>query len=150
MAGHGAGHTLQPTALANEAFLRIADRVEKLQALSMQEAMDYLANAMRSVLVDHARAKAAKKRGAEMVKIPLEPSVASVDEPTLDVLAVHELLERLEIDDPVVARIVKLRFFVGLTTQEIARTLELTENQVEYDWRLAKTWLLAQLDREER
>jgi RNA polymerase sigma factor (TIGR02999 family) len=150
MAGQHASHTLQATALANEAFLRIADQVEKLQAQSVQVAMDYLADAMRSVLVDHARAKGAKKRGADMVRVPLESSLASVDGPSLDVLAVHELLERLEKDDPVAARIVKLRFFVGLTTQEIARTLDLTENQVEYDWRLAKTWLLAHMDREER
>jgi len=99
--------------------------------------------------VDHARAKGAEKRGGGMVKVPLEPSLASVAGPSLDVLAVHELLDRLEKDDPVAARIVKLRFFVGLTTQEIARTLELTENQVEYDWRLAKTWLVAHMDREE-
>src|SRR5689334_1797158 len=64
MAGQHPGHTLQPTALANEAFLRIASHAEKLQALSIQEAMEYLAEAMRSVLVDHARAKGAKKRGA--------------------------------------------------------------------------------------
>jgi RNA polymerase sigma factor (TIGR02999 family) len=150
MAGQHATHTLQATALANEAFLRIADQVEKLQERSMQEAMDYLADAMRSVLVDHARAKGAKKRGADMVEIPLESSLASIEGPSLDVLAVHELLDRLEKDDPVAGRIVKLRFFVGLTTQEIARTLDVTENQVEYDWRLAKTWLLAHLDREER
>jgi RNA polymerase sigma factor (TIGR02999 family) len=150
MAGQHPSHTLQPTALANEAFLRIAPQVEKLRLLSIPEAMEYLADAMRSVLVDHARTKGAKKRGAGMVKIPLESSVASVAGPSLDVLAVHELLERLEKEDPAVARVVKLRFFVGLTTQEIARALDVTENQVEYDWRLAKTWLLAHLDREER
>jgi RNA polymerase sigma-70 factor, ECF subfamily len=116
----------------------------------MQEAMEYLADAMRSVLVDHARAKGADKRGAGRSKVPLAASSASTAGPSLEVLAVHELLDRLEKDDPVVARIVKLRFFVGLTTQEIARALDITENQVEYDWRLARTWLRARLDRDAR
>jgi RNA polymerase sigma factor (TIGR02999 family) len=150
MAGQHPGHTLQPTALANEAYLRIADQAEKLRGRSIREAMEYLADAMRSVLVDHARAKGAKKRGAGKVRIPLASGIASVEGPSLEVLAVHELLDRLEKDDPVVAKIVKLRFFVGLTTQEIARALDVTENQVEYDWRLAKTWLRARLDRDAR
>ena len=148
MAGQHPGHTLQPTALANEAFLRIADQVEKLRGRSVQEAMEYLADAMRSVLVDHARAKGAEKRGAGRSKLPLGASSATTPGPSLEVLAVHELLDRLEKDDPLVARIVKLRFFVGLTTQEIARALDITENQVEYDWRLARTWLRARLDRD--
>ena len=150
MAGQRPGHTLQPTALANEAFVRIAAQLETLQGRDPKAAMDYLAEAMRSVLVDHARTKGAKKRGGVMVKMPIESSLPVVEGPSLDVLAVHELLERLEQDDPAVARVVKLRFFVGLTTREIAKALDVTENQVEYDWRLAKTWLLAHLDREER
>jgi RNA polymerase sigma factor (TIGR02999 family) len=148
MAGQHPCHTLQPTALANEAYLRIADQAEKLRGRSVREAMEYLADTMRSVLVDHARSKAAMKRGAGNVRIPLGPSVASVEGPNLEVLAVHELLDRLETDDPIVARIVKLKFFVGLTTEEIARTLGVTDNQVEYDWRLARTWLRARLDRD--
>jgi RNA polymerase sigma factor (TIGR02999 family) len=112
--------------------------------------MEYLADAMRSVLVDHARGKEAKKRGEGRVKMPLESSAAIVEGPSLDVLAVHELLDRLETDDPDVARVVKLRFFVGFTTREIAQALGVTDNQVEYDWRLAKTWLLARLDRDGR
>lgn len=150
MAGQHPSHTLQPTALANEAYLRIADHVEKLRGRSIREAMEYLADAMRSVLLDHARAKSAEKRGAGQARVPLEPASASVEGPNLEVLAAHELLDRLERDDPVVARIVKLKFFVGLTTEEIARTLDLTENQVEYDWRLARTWLRARLDRDAR
>jgi RNA polymerase sigma factor (TIGR02999 family) len=150
MAGQHPGHTLQPTALANEAFVRIAAQLETLQRRDAKEAMDYLADAMRSVLVDHARTKRAEKRGGALVKMPLESSLPAVDGPSLDVLAVHELLDRLEVDDPAVARVVKLRFFVGLTTREIAKTLDVTENQVEYDWRLAKTWLLSRLDREHR
>ncbi len=150
MAGQRPDHTLQATALANEAYLRIADQAEKLRGRSVGEAMEYLADAMRSVLVDHARSRAAKKRGAGRARIPLGPAAASVEGPSLEVLAVHELLDRLETDDPVVARIVKLKFFVGLTTEEIARTLSVTENQVEYDWRLARTWLRARLDRDAR
>jgi RNA polymerase sigma factor (TIGR02999 family) len=150
MAGQHPSHTLQPTALANEAYLRIADHVEKLRGRSIREAMEYLADAMRSVLLDHARAKSAEKRGAGQARVPLEPASASVEGPNLEVLAAHELLDRLERDDPVVARIVKLKFFVGLTTEEIARTLDLTENQIEYDWRLARTWLRARLDRDAR
>lgn len=150
MAGQHPSHTLQPTALANEAYLRIADQVEKLRGRSIGEAMEYLADAMRSVLVDHARKKRAEKRGAGKPKVPLESATPSVQGPSLEVLAVHELVDRLEKDDPDVARIVKLKFFVGLTIEEIARTLSVTENQVEYDWRLARTWLRARLDHDAR
>jgi RNA polymerase sigma factor (TIGR02999 family) len=137
-------HTLQPTALVHEAYLRLVDqrRVDwrnRAQFLGMAAVM------MRRILVNHARDRAAAKRGgsAERVSISLAEALPS---PELELIALHDALERLTAVDPRKGRLVELKFFGGLTTDEIAEVLQISSATVERDWSFARAWLYDALE----
>jgi RNA polymerase sigma factor (TIGR02999 family) len=138
------GHTLQPTALVHEAFLRLAASATP----DWQNRAHFLAVAartMRRVLIDIARAKAARKRGGDALEVPLDSSVEASGTPTVDLIALDEVLTQLEHKDARKARVIELRFFGGLTVDESAAVLDVSPDTVLRDWRLARAWLLRAL-----
>jgi RNA polymerase sigma factor (TIGR02999 family) len=138
-----AGHTLQPTALVHEAWMRLVARERPSSAKCRGEFLRVAARAMRNILIDHARARGTKKRGnqSERVYRRLDQIVGSFEERNLDVLTLHESLERLaEVDEPL-ARLVELRFFAGLTVAEIAEVEGTSVSELKGNWRLARAWL---------
>ncbi len=144
LAGERAGHTLQPTALVNEAWLRLFTG----QDGAFENRAHFFAaasTAIRRVLADHARRRQADKRGGGNRRVPLEDIEAGEPVRSEDVLALDEALERLAGFAPVQARIVEMRFFGGMTTPELARALDLSESTIERHWRLARAWLRSEL-----
>jgi len=135
-------HTLQPTALVNEAYLRLMRGPAVINDRCHFFAL--AARAMRNILCDHARHKHAGKRGGRMDRVTLElaPGVGPVD---VDVIALDEALTALAKLDPRAAQVVELRFFGGLTVDETAQVLEVAPDTVARDWRMARTWLLREL-----
>jgi len=134
------GHTLQPTALVNELYLRL---VEQRRA-SWQNRAHFFAVAaqmMRRILVDYARAQVAIKRGALSPRVSLVEAENVGSSPAFEVIAVDTALERLAEIDPEQARVVELRFFSGLTVEEIAHVLNRSPRTIKREWRLAKAWL---------
>jgi RNA polymerase sigma-70 factor, ECF subfamily len=134
------GHTLQPTALVNEAYLRLADHADK----AWQNRAHFLAVAaqtMRHILVDYARARQAGKRGGALARVTLEEAVAAAPERDVDLLALDDALARLSSLDPQLARLVELRYFGGLTIRETAEVLNVSPKTVEREWDSAKLWL---------
>ncbi len=140
-----AGHTLQPTALVHEAWLRLA-RDDRDTWPDDGLFFAACAKAMRQVLIDHARRRDARKRGGDLVRVELAD--ASAEEPglELDVLALDEALVGLARAYPRAARVVELRFFAGLTGEEIAPLLEISPRTVDGDWRFARAWLIRALE----
>ena len=141
MRGERPNHTLQPTALVNEAFLRLV----KARQMDWHDRVHFLAIAsrlMRQALVDHARSRAYQKRGQGAAMVPLELANPAAPVTLDDVLAVNLALEGLEARDPRKAQVVELRFFGGLTVEETAGVLGISEESVNRDWRIAKAWLL--------
>ena len=140
------GHTLQPTALVNEAYLRL---VEQRSANWQNRTQFYgiAAKLMRRILVDHARLKHAEKRGgAEQQRLSITSAGDLSRKPDLDVLALHEALEKLAAVDPQQECIVELKFFGGLSIEETAEVMKLGHATVERDWKMARAWLRRQLD----
>ena len=136
-----ARHTLQPTALVHEAYLRLAGAEASPAWEGHRHFLGVAAKAMRSVLVDHARRKPADKRGGGAERLPLEGIVAAFEERVPDLLALDEALDRLEAMDGELARLVELRFFGGLTIEETARALDASVPTVVRGWRVARLWL---------
>lgn len=137
-------HTLQATALVNEAYLRLADESGSL----WKDRAHFLAAAahvMRHILVDHARSRGAGKRGAGAVQVTLDDNLVPSASHSIDILALHEALERLSKLDARWGRIVELHFFGGLSFEEIASVLELSERTVKRDWALARIWLFKEI-----
>jgi RNA polymerase sigma factor (TIGR02999 family) len=138
-------HTLQPTALVNEAFLRLADQTR----VNWQGKAHFCAMAatmMRRILVDHARRKKADKRGAEGQRMPLrETLLPAMSSQPVDVVAVDDLMEQLAGVNPRQAQVFELRCFGGLDVKETAAVLEVSEATVKNDWRFARAWLASQL-----
>jgi RNA polymerase sigma factor (TIGR02999 family) len=147
MAGEAAGQTLQPTALVHEAWLRLV-KEEGRTWRNREHFFRAAALAMRRILVDRARNKLSLKRGGGGEKVPLED--IDLVATTLDdrVLLVDQNLERLEQEDPDSARVVTLKFFGGLTNQEVANILGLTERSVERQWAYAKACLFKMMQEE--
>jgi RNA polymerase sigma-70 factor, ECF subfamily len=144
MRGERIDHTLQPTMLVNDAYLSLMDRRD----VSWQNRAHFFglaADLMRRILVDHARAHQRAKRGGGQPTISLEDALIFSEDKLEEVLAVDECLERLAKIDPRQARIVKLRFFGGLTNEEAAEVLGVSLNTVKRDLSLAKAWLYAEL-----
>lgn len=134
-------HTLQPTALVHEAWLRLS-RVENFQGKDKADFLVAASGAIRRILVDHARSRARLKRGGgDACRVTLTGLVASDTGSDLDVLALHEALERLAELSPRKARVVELRYFGGLTTGETAAALAVGTSTVEEDWVFARSWL---------
>jgi RNA polymerase sigma factor (TIGR02999 family) len=139
------GHTLQPTALVNEAYLRLVDQRD---AKWQNRAHFYgiAAKLMRRILVDHARVKFAEKRGgAAQQRLSITSAQGLSASPDLDILALHEALEELARLDPQQERIVELKFFGGLSIDEVAEVLKIGHATVERDWKMARAWLRLKL-----
>jgi RNA polymerase sigma factor (TIGR02999 family) len=140
------GHTLQPTALVNEAYLRL---VGQTQTRWQNRAQFYgiAAQLMRRILVDHARQRNADKRGgSQQQRVSITNVEGAATKPDLDVLALHEALEELAEMDPQQGRIVELKFFGGLSIEEVAEVMHLGHATVERDWKLARAWLRRKLE----
>jgi RNA polymerase sigma factor (TIGR02999 family) len=140
------GHTLQPTALVHEAWIRLVDQDAGWE--NRAQFFGVAATMMRRVLVDHARAHRAAKRGGPKQKLSLDENIAVSEEQLTDILAIDELLRRLEAMDQRQARIVELRCFGGLSVEEVALILEVSEPTVKRDWAMAKAWIRRELRRE--
>ena len=133
-------HTLQPTALVNEAFIRLAGQREA-DWESKGHFMAIAATAMRRILVDHARAKGSDRRGGGRRALPLDSDVTAVQADDVDLFALDEAMTKLAALDERKVRIVELRFFVGVSVEETAATLGVSTPTVKREWRLAKAWL---------
>lgn len=133
-----AGHTLQPTALVNEVYLRLTGE-ESWQ--NRRHFFGAAAQAMRRVLVDHARKKQADKRGDGLERVTLSDLDVSAPEADLDVLAVNDALEVLAVEDPRLSEVVTLRFFAGMSIEDTARALDRSPATVKRDWAFARAWL---------
>jgi RNA polymerase sigma factor (TIGR02999 family) len=134
------GHTLQPTALVHEAYLRLIDQ-RRVNWRNRAQFVGLAAMMMRRVLVNHARDRAAAKRGGGAEHVPLTVALEPFEEPQIDVLVVHDALDRLEALDSRKGRIVELKFFGGLTTDEIAQVLRISPATIEREWTFARAWL---------
>lgn len=140
-------HTLQATALVNEAALRLMGSDVFNNAASRAYFFGAMANAMRRILVDHARKASALRRGGGERRVPLEVVVHTVEEGQgLDLVALNDALEKLAAASPRQSEIVVLRFFGGLSIPEIAEHLDVSQSTVEKDWRVARAWLRSTLD----
>jgi RNA polymerase sigma factor (TIGR02999 family) len=138
------GHTLQPTALVHEAYERLID----LQTVSWQNRAHFFAvsaQVMRRILVDYARSRRYSKRGGEWRKVPLNEAVAVFRDRRTDIVALDDALQTLADIDHRKGRVVEMRFFGGLSIKEIAEVLNVSQETVLRDWRLAKVWLLREL-----
>jgi len=144
MAGERRGHSLQPTALVNEAYLRLVD----VQHVNWQNRAHFLAMSarlMRRILVDVARKKRFQKRGGGAVRVTLGDAMAVADEPGPDLAAIDDALQALARLDERKARVVELRFFGGLSVEETASVLEMSVQTVMRDWKFARAWLSKEL-----
>lgn len=137
------GHTLQPTALAHEAYLKLADQ-ERVVWNGRTHFLAVAALAMRRILVSHARERGAAKRGGGALRVTLDGNLA-VAERDFDLAALDEALVELARRDPRAARVVELRFFGGLTLDETASALGVSPATVKVDWSLARSWLFRRL-----
>jgi RNA polymerase sigma factor (TIGR02999 family) len=137
-------HTLQPTALVHEAWLRLVDQPAR-DLQSRQHFLSLAARVMRRVLVDHAREHGAQKRGGDATRVTLDGAVALYESRALDLIALNDALEALTSLDPELARLVELRFFAGCSVEEVAQVLGVSESTVAREWRLARAWLQDQL-----
>jgi RNA polymerase sigma factor (TIGR02999 family) len=139
------GHTLQTTALVNEAYLRLVD----MSGVSWSDRAHFFAMSarlMRRILVDHARARRYQKRGGGAKLVPFDEELTVGSEPGTDLVALDDALEALARLDPRKCQVVELRFFGGLSVEEAALALNVSPSTVMRDWRLARAWLLKELD----
>ncbi len=139
-------HTLQPTALVNEAYLKLVDQ-KNAKWQNRAQFFGVAAQLMRRVLVDHARHHQADKRGgADQQRLSIISANKVAKQPELDVLALHEALEELTAIDPQQGQIVELKFFGGLSIDETAEVLGISHATVERDWKMARAWLRRKLE----
>jgi len=144
MAGQRVGHSLQATALVNEAYLRLLD----VQQVNWQNRAHFLAMSarlMRRILVDFARSKGYQKRGGGAVKVTFDEGLPVAAEPALDLVALDDALETLARMDERKSRVIELRFFGGMSVEETATVLAVSPETVMRDWKLAKAWLMREL-----
>ena len=144
-----AGHTLQPTALVNEAYLKLVDQ----RQTGWRDRTHFFAiasQAMRRVLVDHARSRGRAKRGGGKVRAIVEADMVFSDDPAEDILALDDALSRLAGINAQAARIVEMRCFGGLTIEQAARVLGTSESTIDRQWRYARAWLHRELTGEAR
>jgi RNA polymerase sigma-70 factor (ECF subfamily) len=148
MSRERAGHTLQTTALLDEAYLLLADHTKPL----WQNRIHFFAAAaqlMRRIMVDHAREHHAIKRGGDALKVTLDEAALVTEKRSEELLALDEALERLGAQDPRKVQIVELRYFGGLKVEEAAEFLKLSRRTVEREWKMAKAWLYRALSGQE-
>jgi len=134
------GHTLQPTALVNEAYLRLVDQ-RQVDWRNRAQFLGVAASLMRRILVNHARDRAAQKRGGGAQQVSLSLLESPSGRPDVDLIALEDALERLAARDGRKSRVVELKFFGGLTTEEIAEVLQISVATVEREWSFARAWL---------
>src|SRR5207248_8491610 len=144
LSGERLYHTLQATALLHEALLRVLKQPERSWR-NEAHLISFAGRAMRRILISYAVARTRDKRGGQLVKLPLDEVLDFCVEKNIHIVAVDEAVEELAQVDPRQAQIVELRFFAGLTIEEIARTLALSPATVKRDWATAKLWLRARL-----
>ena len=147
MAGENPAHTLQATALVNEVFLRLFGK-RKLPWQNRAHFYATAAQAMRRVLLDHAKAKGRKKRGGSGKKMPLNVAELATSEDPEQILALDAALCRLEEQNPEAASVVRLRFYAGLSIDETAAALDMSPRTVDRRWKFARAWLFEQLSDE--
>lgn len=145
-ASERSGHTLQPTAIVNEVYLRLANQ-KAPNLVNRDHFLAYSGKMMRWILVDHARRRLSEKRGGDQPTICLNDDldVEQAAAPIIDIIALDEALNRLERLEPRQSRVVELRYFAGLTIEETATLLGVSLSSVKDDWRMAKVWLYRDL-----
>jgi RNA polymerase sigma-70 factor, ECF subfamily len=139
-------HTLQPTALINQAYLRIAQQ-ENVEWQNHAHFIGFAANVMRRVLVDHAREHNAAMRGGGRVRVDLDEGIAVSKERSSEILLLEEALTRLETLNPRQAKVVEMRYFGGLSVEEVASVLGIAPRSVKRDWALARMWLFEEIQK---
>jgi RNA polymerase sigma-70 factor (ECF subfamily) len=142
--GERPGSTLQPTALVHEAYLRLVDN-DRVDWQGKTHFMAIAAVEMRRILVDHARAQAAQKRGGPARRVTLSESLVQSSDPSVELLALDEVMSRLATRHPRQGRVAELKIFAGLLTREIAHCLGVSDRTVKDDWRVARAWLMKEL-----
>ena len=140
LAGERSDHTLQPTALVHEAYLRLMDQ-RQVDWTNRAQVVGLAAVMMRRILVNHARDRAAAKRGGDATRVSLCAADGIFEAPSVDLIALHDALDRLEILDARKSRIVELKFFAGLTIAEIAELMDLSSATIEREWSFSRAWL---------
>ena len=143
------GHTLQASALVNEAYLRLIE-VKQVHWQNRAHFFAMASRLMRRILVDAARAKGSQKRNAEGQKVSLDEAVAVAATPSQDFVALDDALNALEAVDPRKCKVVEMRFFGGMSVEETAAALDLSVGTIKSDWRLAKAWLARELGDSQR
>ncbi len=139
-------HTLQATALVHEAYMRLIDQT-RVEWKGRVHFFAVAAVMMRRVLVNHAKAKHAAKRGDHRLRLSLDEPIAATAERDIDLVALDEALDRLAVLDPDQARLVELRFFAGLPAKEAAEVMGISERTLHREWTVAKAWLHAELSK---
>lgn len=139
-------HTLQATALVNEAYFKLVDQT-RVTWQNRAHFIGVAAQLMRRILVDHARQRAAKKRGGPDLRLTLAEDIAAPEEKSVDLIALDMALEKLAALEPRQARVVELRFFGGLTGKEVAEALDVSPVTIKRDWIAAKAFLFRELKR---
>ena len=147
MSRERAGHTLQTTALVNEAFVRLVNR-KNVNWQNRAHFYGIAAQLMRTILVDHARSHACAKRGGGALKLELDVALVMSQKKASEVIALDDALKELARLDPQQSRIVELRFFGGLTVEETAEVLQLSPATIKREWSTAKAWLYHELSKE--
>lgn len=135
-----AGHTLQPTALVNEVYLRLMNQ-RQVKWENRAQFFAVAAQMMRRILVSHARARSARKRGGDETRITLEEGIAAAPQRDVNLLALDEALTKLEAIDPEKSRMVELRFFSGLSVPETAQVMGVSPRTIDRQWQTARAWL---------
>lgn len=147
LANERANHTLQPTALVHEAYMRLIDQ-HSVNWQNRAHFFSIAAETMRRILVNHAVQRNAQKRGSGVACIELDEAISYHDQAAdreLDIVLLDDALKQLEEFDPTQAKIVELRFFGGLTVEETAEVMKISESTVKREWRMAKSWLKTKL-----
>ena len=144
-----AGHTLQATALVNEAYLRLIE-IKRVRWQNRAHFFAMASRVMRRILVDAARARGYQKRGGGAEHVSLDEALVVSNEPSHDLVALDDALNALAAFDARKSQVVEMRFFAGLTVDETAEVLHVSADTVMRDWRLAKVWLLRELSRQDR
>ncbi len=145
MRSERAGHTLQPTALVNEVYLKLA-KSPVAESVPKSAFLAIAARAMRQVLVDYARGRLTEKRGGGWDRVTLDAGLAVTDSDGIDLIALDEALTKLSKQDERLGRVVELRFFGGLTIDEVAEVLSVSHTTVESDWKFARAWLKQRME----
>ena len=145
MASESAGHTLQPTSLVHEAWLRLGGNPSQ-QWDGRGHFFAAAAEAMRRILIDRARRRSARRHGGGQERVDIEEADIALPGDDDQVLAVHEALEKLATEDPRKAELVKLRYFVGMTIEEAAQVLGISEPTAKRDWTFARAWLFQEIE----